>query len=389
LVNTTELKQQYQQAFGGMTPTHIVRAPGRVNLIGEHTDYNDGFVMPIAMSQALYVLAGPTDDATIEAQSTAFDEPVSFPATEPGPPGAPKWGNYVRGVAAMLAADGIRLKPGRLLIHSDVPIGGGVSSSAALEIGSGLALLMLAGQSMEPVPLALLARQAEHKYANSPCGIMDQFIVALAREGHALMLDCRSQTYQHTPFTPTDAELLVMNTQVKHEIGGGEYAIRQQQCQEAVQAMQAVEQSVKALRDANMTLLNANRHGMSDVAFRRARHVITEDDRTVRAAKAMSNQDYTTLGELMFQSHASLRDDYEVSCEELDTLVEIASSLPGVYGARMTGGGFGGCAIALVDRSAELSLRSAIAERYDTNYEQPAVVYATMASKGAEITPLG
>jgi len=388
LVNTTELSQQYQQAFGGATPTHRVRAPGRVNLIGEHTDYNDGFVLPIAMSQALYVLAGPADDGKIEARSTAFDESLSFPADDPGQPGEPKWGNYVRGVAAMLLQEGIALKPGRLLIHSDVPIGGGVSSSAALEIGSALGLLALAGGSMERVPLALLARQAEHQYAGSPCGIMDQFICALGKADHALMLDCRTQAYQQVPFKPDDAELFVMNTQVKHEIGGGAYALRQQQCQEAVKVMQKVDSKVKALRDADSTLLNNHRGDMGDVAYRRARHVITENERTVRATEAMSNNDFATFGRLMFESHASLRDDYGVSCEELDALVEIASSVHGVYGARMTGGGFGGCAIALVDRPAEAALRGAITERYDTKYEKPAIVYTTTASDGAEAKEL-
>jgi galactokinase len=388
LVNMMELTQKYQRAFGDAPPMHLVRAPGRVNLIGEHTDYNDGFVLPIAMSQALYVLAGPSDDGRIKAQSTAFDESLSFPADDPGQPGEPKWGNYVRGVAAMLVREGIALQPGRLLIHSDVPIGGGVSSSAALEIGSALGLLALAGASMERVPLALLARQAEHQFAGSPCGIMDQFICALGQADHALMLDCRTQAYQQVPFKPADAELFVMNTQVKHEIASGEYAARQQQCQEAVRALQTVDSGVKALRDADAALLDNNRSHVSDVAYRRARHAITENRRTVRATEAMGNGDFTTFGKLMFESHASLRDDYEVSCEELDALIEIASSVPGVYGARMTGGGFGGCAIALADRSAEAALRGAVNERYDTKYEKPAIVYTTSASDGAETTAL-
>jgi galactokinase len=269
-----------------------------------------------------------------------------------------------------------------------VPIGGGVSSSAALEVGTALALLALAGQKMDPIPLALLARQAEHRYAHSPCGIMDQFICVLGQAGHALLLDCRNQAYEQVPLPADDAELVVMNTQVKHSIGQSEYPVRQQQCRDGLAGIQQQHPELTSLRDVTTDMLDAAADRMDDVAFRRCRHVVTEIDRTKQAADALRAGDLATFGQLMFASHASLRDDYAVSCDELDALVEIAGNVPGVHGARMTGGGFGGCAIALVRRGAEDKLRAAIESDYNGRFAEPAIVYTTTAAKGAAIEPI-
>ena len=388
MVNTGELTATFHRIFGQASPLFLVRAPGRVNLIGEHVDYNDGFVLPIAMSQALYVLAAPADDGHIGVHTTTLGQSIFFPADQPGEPGEPAWGNYVRGVAEMLRRRKITLKPARLLVHSDVPVGGGVSSSAALEVGVALALLKLADATVEPVPLALLTRQAEHEYARSPCGIMDQFICVLGRRDHALLLDCRSQEYRHLPFDFDNSVLVVMNTQVRHSIGGGEYPVRQGQCREGLAALQAVHPEIRTLRDATMRQLEAARERMDATAFRRCRHVVSEIARTIQAADALARRDAGAFGQLMTASHASLRDDYEVSCPELDALVDIAVSTPGCYGARMTGGGFGGCAIALVRALAETPLREAIRRVYDPGFERPAIVYATAASDGAAAQPL-
>jgi len=363
-----------------------VCAPGRVNLIGEHTDYNDGYVLPIAMSQCLQVLAGGADDGRLVVHSTAVDEAVCFPVDAPGSPGqGPGWSNYVRGVADLLLKRGISLRPGRLLIHSEVPIGGGVSSSAALEVGTALALLSLAGAHLDPVPLALLARQAENEYAGSPCGIMDQFICILGRAGQALLLDCRSQEYEHLPIKLDRDFLVVMDTQVKHEIGASQYPVRQQQCRDGLQKIRQAHADVSALRDVTGAMLADFEDDMDEVTYCRCRHVQTEIARTLEAADALRAGDLEIFGQLMNESHDSLRDDYEVSCEELDCLVDIARSVTGVYGARMTGGGFGGCAIALVGRSALGQLRSAIRRQYDTRFENPAIVYTTTASNGASV----
>jgi galactokinase len=387
VVNTYELIRRFQEAYPGDSPSVLVRAPGRVNLIGEHTDYNEGFVLPIAMSQSLYVIAGPASGEAIEVRSTGFSgESARFPAANPGGPdmpGMPTWSNYTRGVAALLTGRGVKLPAARLLIHSEVPIGGGVSSSAALETGSALALMSLAGASMEPLELALLCQQAEHQYAHSPCGIMDQFIVGLGKEFYALLLDCRTREVEQIPVPFDNAVLLVMNTQVKHEIGGGEYGIRRRQCEQAVEVLKARYPQIHSLRDVKPGMLFAQRAALDPLIFRRAQHVVTEIARTIEAADALRRGRLADFGGLMFDSHASLRDDYQVSSPELDALVEIAREVAGVYGARMTGGGFGGCAIALVEPAAVEALRSAIAAEYDTRFEKPALVYATVASDGA------
>ncbi len=387
-VNTQPLVEQFAAAFPGSTPRCVVRAPGRVNLIGEHVDYNDGFVLPIAMSQALYVVAGPADDGQVAVHSTAFGETVRFAADEPGPPGSPMWTNYVRGVARMLLNQGVQLKPARLLIHSDVPVGGGVSSSAALEVGTAMALLALAGQRLDPIPLALLARQAEHQYANSPCGIMDQFICVLGKKDHALLLDCRSQKHEQLPLRFPDTVLAVMNTQVKHEIGGSEYPVRQRQCQEGLAVLKAGHPQIASLRDVTLEHLTSCESRMDAVAFSRCRHVVSEIRRTQQAAAALRHHDAAEFGRLMTESHVSLRDDYAVSCPELDALVDLATGVAGCHGARMTGGGFGGCAIALIHRSAEQPLCEAIARDYDTQFKKPALVYVTVPSDGAFVHSL-
>lgn len=388
MVNTGELRDLHGRVYPGSAPRVVVRAPGRVNLIGEHTDYNDGYVLPIAMSQALYVTASPSADGQISVHSTAFGETVDFPADHPGSPCDPAWANYVRGVAVMLIRRGIPLKPCRLAIHSDVPLGAGVSSSAALEVGTALALLAMNERRIEAIPLALLARQAEHEYAHSPCGIMDQFICVLGKTRHALMLDCRSQTYEQIPLPFENTTLVIMNTQVKHAIGSSQYPVRQKQCHEGLAILQRSDPRLIALRDADMDMLLQHRSRMDEVVFRRCRHVITEIARVPQAAEAMKTGDAVTFGRLMFDSHASLKDDYEVSCAELDALVDIARQVPGVYGARMTGGGFGGCAIALVNSDAEQSLRTAVKDKYDMRFEKPAIVYTTTASEGATVVPL-
>jgi galactokinase len=388
MVNADELQGRFQKVFGDVKPAFLVRSPGRVNLIGEHVDYNDGFVLPIAMTQALWVLAAPRSDAVITAHSTAFGQSVTFSTVDPGLPGEPFWANYVRGVAAMLNRQGIRLKGANLLIHSDVPVGGGVSSSAALETGVARALLAVAGAGIDPVPLALVCRQAEHEYAHSPCGIMDQFICGLGQADHALLLDCRSQQYEQIPFVLDDAVLVIMNTQVKHEIGSSQYPVRQKQCLEGLAVLQRKHPEVRSLRDAVPMMLKEAQPDMTPLAFDRCWHVVTEIERTVKAAEALRADDLDAFGKLMVGSHQSLSQKYEVSCPELDALVEVARSVDGVYGARMTGGGFGGCAIALAHCSAEAPLKSAIADRYNGRFKRPALVYTTKAEDGARVQTL-
>jgi len=390
-MDTSERLNQYRDIFADSSPLLTVRSPGRVNLIGEHTDYNDGFVLPMAMSQAMHVIAGQADNQSVKVYSTAFEQTAEFPADNPGGPDdypdEPAWMKYVRGVAALLTEKGIKLRGCRLLIDSEVPIGGGVSSSAALEVGAAMALLGAAMSSLEGIELALLAQKAEHEYAHSPCGIMDQFICVLGKAEQALLLDCRTQKYDYVPLPMINAELVVMNTQVKHSIGGSEYPVRQQQCRDGLAVLQADNPRVNALRDADSKILEAHKTKMDETVYRRCRHVITENERTRQASDALKKQDLAAFGRLMYQSHHSLRDDYEVSCPELDRLVDIASGITGVYGARMTGGGFGGCAIALTHRDAVDPLKTAIAEKYDGQFEKPAIVYPTSPSNEPPFSP--
>lgn len=378
-----DMRKRFAETFDQTRPEVFVRAPGRVNLIGEHIDYNDGFVLPIAMTQALYLAGRARDDRRLIVHTTAFDETVELDLNDLGPPGLPKWANYVKGVAALLTAEGVDVPGCELCIHSEVPLGGGVSSSAALEVGTAGALLGIADAEFDPIRLALLARQAEHEYANSPCGIMDQFVCVLGLQGHALLLDCRDQSYEHVPAAIDGTAWVVMDTQVKHELGESEYPVRQRQCREGLAKLQQVAPDVTSLRDATVEMLEQIVADSDPVVVRRVCHVITEIDRTVKAAEALRQGDKETFGRYMLESHASLRDDYEVSCKELDALVAVASTTEGVYGARMTGGGFGGCAIALIDEGALEPLAAALRDRYSANHAKPALAYTTQPSAGA------
>jgi galactokinase len=340
------------------------------------------------MTQALWIVVAPRTDGTVAVHSTAYNQTVSFPAADPGPPGEQFWANYVRGVATMLVRRGVHLKGASLLIHSDVPVGGGVSSSAALETGVARALLAVAGEDVETVQLALLCRQAEHEYAHSPCGIMDQFICGLGQADSALLLDCRSREYEQIPFKLDRQALVIMNTQVKHEIGSSEYPVRQRQCLEGLAILQGKHPQVRSLRDVTPMILKAAQAEMKPLVFDRCWHVVTEIERTVRAAEALRAGDLDEFGKLMVGSHQSLSGKYEVSCPELDALVDVAREVPGVYGARMTGGGFGGCAIALARAEAENALRTAIIEQYNDRFAKPAIIYTTKAENGASVQRL-
>jgi len=387
-VNTETILTRFSQVFGAEVPRVIARAPGRVNLIGEHTDYNEGYVLPIAMDRATYVAARPRNDGVLRAHTDLYGQMLDWPLEDLGPPQEPAWANYVKGTAAMLIRHGVELCGADLLIVSELPVGGGVSSSAALEVSTAKALVGLTDEFVQPVALALLCRQAEHEYAGSPCGIMDQFISVLGHEGAALLLDCRSQEYDHLPFNPAGASIVVMDTQVKHNIGSSEYPVRQKQCRAGVERFQQVDPSVRSLRDVNEEMLARHGQGLDEVVAARCRHVIMENRRVVHAAEALRAGAFREFGQLMTESHRSLRDDYQVTCEELDALVEIACGVGGVYGARMTGGGFGGCAIALVEEQTIDSLHRAIKERYDRRFPKPAIVYTARAAAGASVQNL-
>jgi len=388
-----QLQAQFNSVFGDAPVStsgrprriRIIRAPGRVNLIGEHTDYNEGFVFPMAIEPEVLVGCRRRDDALVRIASTVFPgDLVEIPLQEKITPGEPKWANYSRGVVAELRAAGVPLSGADLLVANTLPVGGGLSSSAAIEVGTALALLLITGaEDMDRGRLALLCQKAEHEFAGVPVGIMDQTAVAASQAGHAMLLDCRDYSKRFIPIDSRDLRVVVANTMVKHELSGGEYAKRRAQCEEGVAAIQKIRPEVKALRDATMHDLDQVKAEISDVVYRRCRHVIGENLRATEGAGKLARQSYEDFGELMRQSHISLRDDYEVSCPELDFLVEEAGKVKGVYGARMTGGGFGGCIVALVQPRAVESLMVRLKQTYEPKFGVEPSVFATTATAGA------
>jgi len=379
-----QVAQEFAQAYG-RHPRWIVAAPGRVNVIGEHTDYNDGFVLPMAIERYAVMAADKSADggSTIQIRDVSGVEPVLIDLSAPIKPGSPKWGNYPRGVIAGCLARGIN--PGGLdvLLHSTVPLGGGLSSSAALEVCTATLLEAVTGKKLDPVEKALLCQKAEHEFAGVPCGIMDQFISVMGRENHLLLLDCRSCTTQQVPVTDPAVQLLVSNSNVKHELANGEYAKRRAQCEAAAKIL-----GVPSLRDATAEALENARGKMEDVVFRRARHVIGEIERTLHAAEGIRASNWPTVGQLMYASHFSLRDDYEVSCKELDALVEIAGNIGisgGVFGSRMTGGGFGGSTVTLVKRDAAAEIKKQMAADYKKKTGIEAAIFVSRPAGGATV----
>jgi galactokinase len=380
------LKQQFGTLFGAGRRIHLIRAPGRVNLIGEHTDYNDGFVCPMAIEPQVTVACRSRDDGVVRIASTAFPgEVAEFSVQARITRGEPSWTNYIRGVAAELIGAGIPLTGMEALYTNNLPVGGGLSSSAAIEVSTGLGLLTLAGLTMDPMRLALVCQKAEHEYALVPCGIMDQMIVASGHVGRATLFDCRSFNKQYVPLDPEDLRIVICNSLVKHELTGGEYAERRRQCELGVAFFKKENPATKALRDVSMKQIESAVGRLDDLTLRRSRHVVGENARCTQAAAALEKQDYDRAGELMVQSHNSLRDDYEVSCLELDFLAAEAMKVRGVYGARMTGGGFGGCIVALCQPRAVEPLTDHLRRTYRAKFNIDPTTFATTATAGASV----
>jgi galactokinase len=378
-------KNHFADAFGAGGKLHVIRAPGRVNLIGEHTDYNDGFVFPMAIEPQIIFVCRSRDDGKVRVHSTQFTGIVEFSLQEKIARGEPSWANYVRGIAAELIDAGIPLTGMDLLIDNTLPLGGGLSSSACLLVGTAQSFLTIAGLSMDLSRMALLAQKAEHEFARVPSGIMDQTIVASAKAGHAMLLDCRNLSKVFVPIDPTELRIVVVNSMVKHELGSGEYAKRRQQCEAGVKYFQTQNPKIKALRDVTMKQLEAAKGKLDDVVFRRCRHVITENARTTAAVDRLTKRHYEEAGELMVQSHNSLRDDYEVSVAELDFLVSEATKIKGVYGSRMTGGGFGGCTVSLVQPRAVENFTKTIEPLYQHKFNIQPTIFATTATAGVSV----
>ena len=381
------VKANFAEVFGAGGKVHVIRAPGRVNLIGEHTDYNDGFVFPMAIEPQVLLACRSRDDGEVRLASTAFPgEIVSFSVQSKIAPGQPAWANYSRGVAAELLAAGIPLTGMEALIDNTLPVGGGLSSSAAVELATAQAFLTLAGLKMDPARVALLCQKAEHEYAGVPVGIMDQTIVAMGRPNHAMLLDCRDLSKQFVLIDDRELRVVIINSMVRHELTGGEYAARRRECEQGVAFFRRENPSVRALRDVSLRQLEAGRDRLPHLVYKRCRHVITENSRTTEAAAALGRRDYERAGALMLESHRSLRDDYEVSVPELDFLVEAAMKVKGTYGSRMTGGGFGGCTVSLVQPRAVDALTEHVRRAYQQSpFGKTPDVYVTRATAGASV----
>lgn len=393
-----ELIQQSRALFRerfGRSATYTVAAPGRVNLIGEHTDYNDGFVTPIAIERYVVFAADRADNrpdsARIYSQLTGTMVEVPLPSTRslgPDeyprlPEGVPKWASYPWGVLGLFAQRGIATGPFDSVCLSTVPQGSGLSSSAALEVATATLAEAISGETLPGFEKATLCQRAENVYAGVPCGVMDQFSSAFCRAGEAMRLDCRSLEIHPVPLSDPNVAVLVINSQVHHELSTSEYPIRRQQCEAAASAM-----GVAKLRDATPAMLTAVETQLGSVLVRRARHVIEENARTLAFAEAAERGDWTEAGRFMNASHASLRDLYEVSCPEIDTLVELAQRLgpeSGVYGSRITGGGFGGCTVTLTDARRAAEIAAKVLAGYFERYGGHATAFVTQPVTGAQI----
>jgi len=378
--------QKLSETFAEMSAEapRFFSAPGRVNLIGEHTDYNEGFVLPIAIDRRTVVAAARRNDRTIRVRSIDFDEEASLSLDAASHDGQPDWFRYVAGVARVLN-DELRLPlmGCDLAISSALPMGAGLSSSAALEVSVGLALLNLSAAEVNPRSLALAAQRAEHVYAGTRCGIMDQFAAVFGQKDHALLIDCRSLEATPIQLQLPEYAIVVCDTKVKHELAASAYNDRRAECELAVAQLRKAVPEIRSLRDVTVNDLERFAELLPAPLGRRARHVVSENDRTIRAAAALANSDVTEFGVLMRQSHESLRHDFEVSCQELDTMVELALSQQGVCGARMTGGGFGGCTVNLVRRDVVPEFQEFITAGYKRETGLDAETYLVAAASGA------
>jgi len=375
----------FRETFG-RPATHAAVAPGRVNLMGEHTDYNEGYVLPMAIERQTLILAHPREDGEARIHTTFNDEPAHFDVDDKLAPGNPSWSNYMRGVVAGFLQRGVYPGGFEAVVDSTVPIGAGLSSSAALEMATATLLEQLTEQTLDTREKALLCQWAEHTFPGMPCGIMDQFIAAGGQAGSALLIDCRAQQAEPVPLDDPAVSLLLIDSNVKHELVGGEYAARRESCEKAATVL-----GVEALRDVDHAMLSEARNAMDEPTFRRARHVITANQRTLDATEAMRQRDWPAMGRLMAQSHASMRDDFEISSPELDVLVELAEGyIAGgeVHGSRMTGGGFGGCTVTLVRTEAADRIGDEIAEAYEIRTAITPGFFTTRPAAGARAIEL-
>jgi len=365
----------FKQKFS-TSPEYLIRAPGRVNLIGEHTDYNDGFVLPIAIDRAIWIALQPRDDDQVIVHSLDFNSSDSFIISQLEKRGT-DWIEYIKGVAWCLIGDSYQLSGWEGVMAGDIPIGAGLSSSAALEMAAILSFSEIGGFTLSIEQRALLGQKAENQWIGVNCGIMDQLISAGGKDNQALLIDCQSLAIESIEL-PEKTDIVVMDTTTRRGLMDSEYNERRSQCESVAKSFK-----VPSLREVSIEELLSERSKLGDLAFKRARHVISENRRTLLAVQAMKENNEEELGRLMYESHVSLRDDFEVSSDALNEIVEAALHFPNCFGARMTGAGFGGCAIALVKQGTGQQLEAQLLEEYQNKTLEPRI-YVCNASKGAE-----
>ena len=393
MVIAKNARERFAAIFRGAPAAGVVFAPGRVNLVGEHTDYNDGFVLPMAVDKGIAMAFAPRDDDLLRVHSADVPQTrevhlhqlsrrVSVEPNRRGERGG--WFGYVAGVAWAMLGAGLSIRGADVALSADLPMGAGLSSSAALEVGIARVLCAASDLEWEPQAIALLAQRAEREFAGVACGIMDQLVVASARENAALLIDCRSLETRDVPL-PDKVTVVILDSQVSRDLATSEYNVRRASCERVVDAIRARNPDVIALRDVTRDMLEEARPMLSDVDYRRGLHVIEEDPRPAAMSAALSGGDLAEVGRIMRDSHVSLRDLYEVSTPELDALVDAAGATPGCYGARLTGAGFGGCAVAIVEAGAERRVIDTIAEEYRKRAGRELTAMISRASAGARL----
>src|SRR6267154_990704 len=368
------LLRSFSAHFGASVKPRIFRAPGRVNLIGEHTDYNDGYVLPAAIDLYTWIAIAHRSDYKLDIFSENTKESAVIDLRDEHPRPLNRWSDYVHGVSLMLQKQGLSVDGADITIYSNVPSGAGLSSSAALEVSIASGLLAISGQALNLVEIAKLCQHAENEFVGARVGIMDQFTSCFGSADHAILLDCRSLEYKLL-LLPPGVAMVICNTMVKHEHAGGEYNDRRAQCEEGVRILKRPYPAIKALRDVTLAQLEGHRSDLSDLIFRRCHHVISENERVLATVEALRKGALGDVGRCMADSHRSLRDDYEVSCRELDVLVDVAGALAGTIGSRMTGGGFGGCTINLVELGAVENFKQKVFAAYKAATQIDAEIY--------------
>lgn len=379
-MNISAFSEQFEKLF--CARPRIFQAPGRVNLIGEHTDYNDGFVMPAAIAFSTFVGIAPRPDQNLNIHSLQFSDHFSFELDHLPHRRTGSWCDYILGVARELQQRDVPLSGSNLLVEGEIPIGAGLSSSAALEVASTFALLGQASSTLPRPEIAKLCRQAENNFVGARVGIMDQFVSCMGKAGHAILLDCRSLEFQQVSI-PSGVELVICNTMVKHDHAAGTYNSRRAECEEGVRILERRNPAIHALRDVSVEMLRQYADDLPPMLLKRCSHVVHENQRALDAARALASGDLERVSGLMAASHCSLRDLYEVSCRELDIMVEAAQDLPGFIGGRMTGGGFGGCTVNLVRQENAKDFAALIADRYHSATGIDPQIYICWAEDGA------